>query len=168
MFYYVIAYVTPTLIVSLTLGIKQDVYTNYDNIASHQYYASSIYCWLNLSNTNELFIVFLLPLVVICLAFLILCLMSFKERKQSTFKQTDLGLVYHSLLSCLILLPFNCVITIFLVKFLLDQVDSSSLLALSTFIRDDSDSIFVCRIIMLLSLEMCACLVPLFKNKIIK
>jgi hypothetical protein len=126
-FYYVIAYVTPTLIVSLTLGIKQDIYTNYDSNMSHQYYASSsIYCWLNLNNTNELFIVFLLPLAVICLTFLILCLMSFKERKQSTFKQTDLGLVYHSLLSSLLLLPFKCVITVFLFKFLIDQVSNAS------------------------------------------
>ena len=124
-FYYVIAYVTPTLIVSLTLGIKQDIYTNYDNISSHQYYASSIYCWFNLNNTNELFIVFLLPLAVICLTFLVLCLMSFKERKQSTFKQTDLGLVYHSLLSSLLLLPFKCLITVFLVKFLIDQINST-------------------------------------------
>ena len=121
-FYYVIAYVTPTLVVSLTLGIKQDIYTNYDNVYA-QY--NSIYCWLNLNNSNELFIVFLLPIAIIVLAFLILCLMSFKERKQSTFKQTDLGLVYHSLLSSLLLLPFKCLITVFLVKFLLDQVNSS-------------------------------------------
>ena len=121
-FYYVIAYVTPTIMVGLTLGIKQDIYSNYDSISGtyplSQHDLASVYCWLNMSSYNEVFIVFFLPITAIVFAFLVLTILSFKESKQSTFKQTDISLVQHSLILSIILLPFKCLVTIFLVLFL--------------------------------------------------
>jgi hypothetical protein len=125
-FYYVIAYVTPTLIVSLTLGIKQDIYTNANSAlvyAAAAASSSSTYCWLNLSDSSELFVVFALPMMLISAGFLLVCLMCYQQRKESTnFKPTDLGLVYHALISSLIILCFMSLQTFFLVKFLSDQI----------------------------------------------
>ncbi len=123
-FYYVIAYVIPTIVVSLTLGIKQDIYTNFDTIGFSSNYPitgldlSSVYCWLNLNSYNEIFFVFLLPIGMITFSFLLMAVLSYRESKKSTFKQTDVSLVYYSLIGSLILLPFQCLMTVFLMMFL--------------------------------------------------
>ena len=123
-FYYVIAYVIPTIVVSLTLGIKQDIYTNFDTIGFSNNYPitsldlSSVYCWLNLNSYNEIFFVFLLPIGIITFSFLLMAVLSYRESKKSTFKQTDVSLVYYSLIGSLILLPFQCLMTVFLMMFL--------------------------------------------------
>lgn len=123
-FYYVIGYVAPSIIVSITLGIKQDVYTNYDLTLSFLNYPiskldlSSVYCWLNINNFTDIFFIYILPITIVVFLFLCLTLLSYKEIQKNTFKQTDLKLVYQSLIGSLILLPFNCAITVCLLLFL--------------------------------------------------
>src|SRR5690606_14159952 len=105
-FYYLIGYITPATVLGLTLGIKQDiVYTNHSSQSSlfyydyYYYYTSTIYCWLNVSALPEFFFVFVLPIAVCVLVFLILMLLSYKElRNTTTFKQTDLSLVKQNMI----------------------------------------------------------------------
>jgi hypothetical protein len=117
-FYYVIAYVVPAIVVSLTLGIKQDMYTNMEWTRNVRVDLSSVYCWLNVGNYNELFFVLLLPIGLATLGFLLMALLSYHESKKTTFKQTDMCLVYSSLIGSLVLLPVQCLLTVFLLMFL--------------------------------------------------
>jgi hypothetical protein len=134
LFYYVLAYAVPAIVISLTLGIKHDVYTNSCNLLADSYYetmsaqsgsgyqyyslSSSLYCWLNANNINDIFYVLLLPVMVLVGAFGVLCILCYNESKRKTFKQADINLVYHSLITTLILLPFHCLITAFLFLFM--------------------------------------------------
>jgi hypothetical protein len=139
-FYYVIAYVLPTIIVSLTLGLKQDVYST--RHPSDYTIDSSLYCWLNLNNYNDLFYVLLFPIGIISFGFFILIILSYRETKRSTFKQTDINLVSYSLISSLIFFPFMCFMTVFMVMFLnasLNQVLTGNLALTSiSFIYESS------------------------------
>jgi hypothetical protein len=122
-FYYLVAYLAPIIVIGLTLGIKQDVYTNYDsNLASLYAYqpdlTSSIYCWLNVNYIAECMFVFVLPLSICILLFAVLTVLSYRELRNTTFKQTDLELVQQSLIASIILLPFMCATTVFLFLFL--------------------------------------------------
>jgi hypothetical protein len=136
-FYYLIAYLAPIIVIGLTLGIKQEVYTNYDsNLASMYAYqpdlTNSVYCWLNVSYLAECTFVFILPLSVSILLFLVLIVLSYKELRNTTFKQTDLELVQQSLIGALILFPFMCATTAFLFVFL----SSSTAIRLTTTVNE--------------------------------
>lgn len=123
-FYYVIGYIAPIIIVSLTLAIKQDIYTNYDLTLSFINYPvnkldlSSVYCWLNINNFNDILYILIFPIGIFVFLFLILGILSYKEIKKTTFKQTDVKLVFQSLLSSLVLLLVNFCMTLFLLLFL--------------------------------------------------
>lgn len=139
-FYYVIGLGIPGIIVSLTLGIKQDIYTNF-NLFSNLYetqlagdkntfanfYLSSVYCWLCVTNYYELFCVFLLPIAIICALILIFMLLCIKESRRTTFKKSDVPVVKHNLISCFSILLFQALVTIFLLM-LIYSGSSSNLL----------------------------------------
>ena len=94
LFYYILALGLPAICVSLTLAIKQEIYTNFSlfgnlyettsNTNSHihgssnnnnsfaNFYISSVYCWLCVTNYYEIFYVLILPLAIIFIA--IICL----------------------------------------------------------------------------------------------
>ena len=101
-FYYVIAYVLPSILTSLTLGIKQELYTS-------TFYSTkaSIYCWLNVSNTYDIIYALLLPIVIIIVFSISLILLSYKESLRKTFKQTDVGLVRLNMIYVFILLSIH-------------------------------------------------------------
>nr|QVK45661.1 G protein-coupled receptor [Proales similis] len=115
-FYYVIAYGLPTAIISLTLGLKPEVYTNCDMSLSYQ---TNLYCWLRLDNLNQLFYALLLPLGLLSVMFLLIVILSYFESKKTSFKQTDPNLVRSSL-SCgallFIIQAFNSFTMIMLLK----------------------------------------------------
>ena len=113
-FYYTIAIVIPALVVSLTLGIKQEIYTNYTYLqqlyngnAFSSYFSSTLYCWLCTNSTNfyDIFYVFILPISIISLFLLIFTILCYNESKRTTFKQAEVPFVTQNLLSCILLLP---------------------------------------------------------------
>ena len=85
LFYYIIAIALPTIVVSLTLGIKQDIYTNFSLFTSltnsansfSNFYLSSVYCWLCVTNYYEIFYVLVLPLALLLLVILMIIVLSF-------------------------------------------------------------------------------------------
>ena len=101
-FYYVIAYVIPSILSSLSLGIKQDLYTS-----SFFTNSISIYCWLNVANIYDIFYALFLPIIIIILFAFFFILMSYKETLRKTFKQTDVSLVRYSMISLLVLLALH-------------------------------------------------------------
>jgi len=128
-FYYVIALGIPGIIVSLTLGIKQDIYTNssfFINLSDSnapalqgtssftQFYFSSIYCWLCVTNYYEMFYVFLLPILVVIFLIVIILVLCVNECKGTAFKQADVTVVQQNLINCAVILPCQCLITLFL------------------------------------------------------
>ncbi|RMZ97533.1 cadherin EGF LAG seven-pass G-type receptor 2-like isoform X1 [Brachionus plicatilis] len=123
-FYYLVGYIAPLIMVSLSLGIKNDIYTNYQatvnflNYPKYKLDISSVYCWLNINNYNEIFFIFILPIGTMTLLVLLLSMLSYKESKKNTFNQTDLNLVNQNVLSVIVFLPFNCLMTLFLFLFL--------------------------------------------------
>ena len=126
-FYYVIALGIPGIVVSLTLGIKQDIYTNasfFINLsdtsapmhgtAFSQFYFSSIYCWLCVTNYYEMFYVFLLPILVVVFLTVIILILCINESKGTAFKQADVTVVQQNLINCAVILPCQCLMTLFL------------------------------------------------------
>lgn len=123
--YYLIGYLLPLISVGLTLGLKQDLYTNYDATLSIILYPmarlhdmSSVFCWLNVNQQAEILYSYLAPILVILVLFLALLAFSYRELKLNTFKQTDVKLVNQSIVASLALLPIKCGVTLFLLMFL--------------------------------------------------
>jgi len=123
-FYYVISLAVPVIIVSLTLGLKQDVYTNYSflsqlyngNIFS-SYFSSTLYCWLCVNSTSfyDVFYVFLLPISIVSVFVIVLSVLCFNESKKTTFKQADVPIVKQNMFICLfILLPMQLLVSFFI------------------------------------------------------
>lgn len=162
--YYLIGYVLPTLMVSLTLGIKNDVYTNYDSTITIFNYpiarldCSSVFCWLNINQTNELFVVYLLPVVVMVFFSLVLLMLSCRELKKTNFKQTDISLVNRSLVSSFVLIPFKCLMSVFLLMFL---QTSSSVQQVDTSLLNDESFIYQ-HLFLLFSFVFSSCVFILF------
>lgn len=122
-FYYAIGYLTPIILISLTLGIKQDVYTNID---STSYSMSNMYCWLNVESMSDLLFVYIGPIAMCVFFFLALAGLSFREFKKTTFKQTDLELVKQSLFSSVLILPIVCATSCFQFLFIRASIGVSS------------------------------------------
>lgn len=127
MFYYVLALALPAIIVSLTLGIKQDIYTNFSlfsnlyesnsaqtmNNFSH-FYLSSVYCWLCITNYYEIFYVFALPLIIIFVCIIILMILCLHECTRTTFKKSDVPIVKQHIISSVSILTFQTLVSVFL------------------------------------------------------
>jgi hypothetical protein len=116
-FYFVIAYVVPSIIASLTLGIKQDLYTVWSSSNAFNY------CWFNLANIYDIVYALVIPTMLTVTIFFVVCLLSYRELKRKTFKQTDVELVRFSLVANLIILPVQSLVllSIFLVVFMLHK-----------------------------------------------
>lgn len=135
-FYYLIGYIAPLIMVSLSLGIKNDIYTNYQatvnflNYPKYKLDISSVYCWLNINSYNEIFFILILPIGTMTVLVLLLSMLSYKESKKNKFNQTDLNSVNQNLLSVIIFLPFNCLMAVFLFLFLSSSLTSQTISAL--------------------------------------
>lgn len=135
-FYYLIGYIAPLIMVSLSLGIKNDIYTNYQatvnflNYPKYKLDISSVYCWLNINSYNEIFFIFILPIGTITVLVLLLSFLSYKESKKNTFNQADLNSVNQNLLIVIIFLPFNCLMALFLFLYLSSSLTSQTVSAM--------------------------------------
>jgi hypothetical protein len=142
-FYYLIAYLAPVMIIGLTLGIKQDVYTSYDPAGQSMYSffqsspdqlagGSPLYCWLNVtSHLLECMFVMVLPAGICFALFITLVALGYKELRNTTFKQTDLELVQQSLVGAVFLMPLMCATTAFLIVFLITATSAPRLVLLT-------------------------------------
>lgn len=140
MFYYVLALGLPAITVSLTLGIKQDIYTNFSlfsnlyesnsaqtmNNFSH-FYLSSVYCWLCITNYHEIFYVFALPLITILVCIIILMILCLHECTRTTFKKSDVPIVKQHIISSVSILTFQVLVSVFLLQ-VIYAASSSNLL----------------------------------------
>ena len=107
--YYAIAYVIPSILISLTLSIKQDLYSStfFSNKAS-------TYCWLNLTNIYDIIYSLALPALLIITFSILLLILSYKESIRKTFKQTDVRHVRYSMTCVLVLLLIHSLSTTFI------------------------------------------------------
>lgn len=135
-FYYIIAVAIPGIIVSLTFGIKEDIYTNfslfsnlYDSSSGSQsfanFYLSSVYCWLCVTNYYEIIYVFLLPIIIILISILILMVLCLNECRRTTFKKSDVPIVKQNILTCLSIIVFQAILTAFLLMLVYTATSSN-------------------------------------------
>ena len=121
--YYVVSCAIPAIVVALTLGLKQEVYTNLFSLndlyagSVESFFSSSLYCWLCVTNRYEIFYVLLLPIGVVVFLVLFFGVLCFVESKRNSFKETEVPVVRHNLVSSALVLVVQCCITFFLSMF---------------------------------------------------
>jgi hypothetical protein len=120
--YYAFGYLLPAAIIILTLSIKQNIYTNYsflDQIStaidSSYLMNANLYCWLNVSSFEDVCYVLVLPICILVVAFVVTCLVAYRESVRDTFKQTDIKFVQKNLITSFILLAFVSLTTFSLI-----------------------------------------------------
>jgi cadherin EGF LAG seven-pass G-type receptor 1 len=114
--YYLAAYILALLSTGLTLGLKNDLFTNFDSTlslivpfnspaAAHHFDMSSLFCWLNVNQQTEIVYAYFVPILILISVGLVLLGLAYRQLRLNTFKQTDVGLANQSILASLILLP---------------------------------------------------------------
>lgn len=145
--YYMIGYVLPLVSTGLTLGLRQDLFTNYDDSSALTIIQSSsgptqihrldgiasLFCWLNVHQPTDIVYSLILPISFILAVFICSAALVYRQLRRRNLKQqqqqTDPKLVPHSLIAALLLLPFMSGTTMFMFMFL---TTSSSLTAAPT------------------------------------